>query len=280
MTSTRAAREFTTEEGRWLIFDQGAQVVSWIPTGEQDVLWMSETAIIEPGRAVRGGIPICWPWFGPGRRSGMSPAHGFARTADWSFEGAEQREDGLVARYRLDRALATSAVWPYAYEAMLEVHMGRTLSVELAVTNLDESAFEFEEALHAYLRVGAADAVEIEGLDGCVYVDKTDDGSTKMQSGPVHLAGEVDRAYDSTGSILLVDPGLGRRVRIAKSGSASTVVWNPGADLAATMGDVAPGGWREFCCLEGGNVLANAVALEPGQRQRMSVTISVDGVFS
>lgn len=274
------ARRFATSRGEWRISDYGAQVLSWHPDGGADVLWMSDLATGADGRAIRGGIPVCWPWFGPGRQAGMTPAHGFARTSVWEFEGTEQHGEDLVARYVLACDRSTSAIWPYRAQVALEVRMGAALGVDLLVTNLDDVRVDFEEALHTYLRVSDVTAVSVDGLSGCRYIDKTPAGGVRMQAGPVTFGGRVDRVYASTAGVEVSDPALGRCTVTEKSNSASTVVWNPGAELAGSMGDVPAGDWTAFCCVEAGNVLEDAVALEPGETHRLGMVLRVDGVCS
>lgn len=280
MAASLNARVFTTSHGVWRISDDGAQVLSWLPDGGADVLWLSDLATRADGRAIRGGIPVCWPWFGPGRHPGMSPAHGFARTSTWAFEGTEERGDDLVARYVLTCDRSTSQSWPYRAQAALEVRMGTSLGLVLTVTNLDDVRFDYEEALHAYLRVSEVTSVSVDGLDGSRFVDKTAAGVERTQLGAVRFTGHVDRVYASSTSVTVSDPGLGRCIVTEKTGSASTIVWNPGPALAATMTDVPAGGWATFCCVEAGNVLDDAVALEPGESHRLDVTLRVDGVCS
>lgn len=261
------------------MFDHGAQVTSWIPAGGSEVLWLSSLAAFASGTAIRGGVPICFPWFGGGPSGGMVPAHGFARIADWRFEGLEHDDQGVTAHYGLDDRRATSDQWPYRYEARYAVHLTDALSMTLEVRNLGDVPFVCEEALHAYVRVGDVREVRIEGLQGAAYADKAS-GERHVQSGPMRFAGQTDRVYASTGGLNLEDPVLGRTVQVTKAGSASTVVWNPGADLAASLSDVPDDDWPQFCCLETANALDQAVSLQPGQIHRMTCDLSLPGVVS
>lgn len=252
----------------------GAQVVQWVPRGDsRSVLWLSPVAALCPGVAIRGGIPVCFPWFGPGLSGVMTPSHGFARTATWDLVESGVSGDQLAIRMRLTSAMASDAQFPHKYSAEISIQAGHDLKVELAVRNHGEQAFAFEEALHAYLAVADVEGVVIDGLDGAEYSDKTREGERSVQSGSLRIIGEVDRAYRSTSDVVVHDRD--RTLRISKSGSASTVVWNPGKQLASRMADIGADAWRGFVCVEAGNVLDDVVTLAPGCTHRLSYRLNV-----
>lgn len=264
------------------VYLHGAHVTAWSPDGHEPVLWLSRHSRFEDGAAIRGGVPICFPWFGPGREPGTTPAHGFARLVDWTLvdvlEGAS--DVSLVLRLTDDdvRAHPARVHWPHRFEALYVVTVGETLNLALTVRNTGDVAYSFEEALHTYLAVGDVGSVTVEGLDGSRYLDKTtDDGELVEQEGPVAFAGETDRVYRSTATVTVDDGSDGRHVVVAKESSASTVLWNPGAAKAAAMADVGDEEWTGMVCVETANVLDDAVTLAPGQRHTLRAGISLRG---
>jgi glucose-6-phosphate 1-epimerase len=258
----------------------GAHVCRWQPLGHpQPVLWMSGRSLFEPGRPIRGGVPICFPWFGPNASRPQAPVHGFARTQSWELVGVAAEPDGTIAA-RLSLASNDTSRAFDAAEFLLEyvVRFGATLDLSLTVTNTGASALRFEEALHTYLTVGDVTRVSVAGLDGAEYYDKTDGMTRKRQQGAVVIAAETDRLYvDTTGAITLDDPTLGRRVVVAKTGSHSSVVWNPWTAKSAAMPDFGDDEWTGMTCVETANAAENAIALDPGRRHTMTAAIGVVG---
>lgn len=257
-----------------LIIDHGAQVLQWAPRGHDAVLFMGQAGVQAVDTVLRGGIPVCFPWFGPGREPGAPFDHGFARTTTWRRIDQSGDEDRRIA-YRLTRDEATDGYWPYAYEAVLTAHLGRDLTVSLQVTNEDEQAFSYEVALHAFLSVGDIAQVRLEGLDDVRYVDKADGGAVKRQQGQMIIREETDRVYQTSGPVTVVDAATGRTITVSTSGATRITVWNPWREKAAEFPDLAPGEWERFVCVEAGCVLDGAVQLEPGRTHTLSTTISV-----
>ncbi len=255
------------------VFLQGAHLDSWIPSDQPtDVLFTSANSAFTPGKAIRGGIPLCAPWFGAGPEGDRKPAHGYARTAIWQLTLAELT--GSVARLRFELfGVGGDHGFPGLHlEAVYEI--GQTLDVAVTATATARAA-DVETALHTYLRVADVAAVRVEGLDGADYVDKVAPGLPVVrQSGPVTFSGEVDRVYSSSATTTVVDPGLGRAITVAKRGSASTVVWNPGPNAAA-LADLGGDQAQHFVCVEAANVGPEVVSLSPGQAATIGTTISV-----
>jgi len=262
------------------IFSYGAQVTSWSPQGLQDALFVSPQAVLRQGTAIRGGIPVVFPWFGAGRRAGMSPSHGFARTVDWHLVEVDANHQADVHSVRLDYELtqadATSPWFPYHFRARLSVAVGSELHLGMTITNTGPETFTYEQALHAYLAVGDVQQVLVQGLDGEVYVDKIDGDLVERQSGDLMLTGPIDRVYQSRSQIRVVDPVLKRSVRIAKERSAQTVIWNPWEAGAEALADLGPGNWRQMLCVEPANDLDSAIALPPGESHCMTMRMWVD----
>jgi glucose-6-phosphate 1-epimerase len=271
-----AAVRVTLAAGSAEIYLHGAHLTSWRPAGGDEVIFLSARSRFEVGKAIRGGIPICFPWFRAKKDDAGAPQHGFARTSPWSLEAVEHVGDSVVISLALESSDATLALWPFAFRAVYRVTVGAELKLELAVTNTGDAAFEFEEALHTYHRVGDVERVRVAGLDGSSYLDNRDGNKAKVQAGDVVLAGAVDNAYLATESALeIVDPRLGRRVEIEKAGSRTTVVWNPWSEAAKTMADLGDEEWREFVCVEASNILSGTVTLGPGEEHVLGVTIRV-----
>lgn len=265
---------------------QGAHVVSWRPKSQAEpVVWVSEQAKYGPGKSIRGGVPVCWPWFGPHATEKAFPGHGFARTVPWQVTASATLDGGdSQVRLMLMPNEQTRTQFAKACRVELIATVGATLRIDLVTSNLDTEAVEIGEALHTYFRIGDIGSATVSGLDGCEFVDKVDGGQRKQQSGPIVFTGEVDRVYLDTGADCVIeDPDLGRRIRIAKQGSRSTVVWTPWLEKAEKMADFGPGrdnqgGWREMVCVESGNALDNVVVVPAGESHTMTVTYSAEAI--
>jgi glucose-6-phosphate 1-epimerase len=264
----------------------GAHVVRWRPTGHDDVLFLSEHSRFTPTAAIRGGVPVCFPWFGPKADAPQAPAHGFARVSPWTLEAAEETGDDVVVVLSLTDSDATRAsAWPHPFRATLRVTVGARLGLALEVHNTGSAPVTFEEALHTYLAVADARQARVTGLEGAAYLDKLGGPEPVPASGePVRFTGETDRIYltpghaggaGGTGSTTVVDPAGGRQVTVAAEDSATTVVWNPWVDKAAALADLGDDEWTRLVCVETCNVGPAAVTLAPGAAHRMTATIGV-----
>ncbi|WP_026460406.1 D-hexose-6-phosphate mutarotase [Schaalia suimastitidis] len=255
----------------------GAQVLTWAPQGERPVLWMPRTTPPLDGEAIRGGIPICLPWFSRPDRSPVLSVpttlrHGFARTSCWSA----QRIDEATVRFALNhRPEAHDGVFPHAFAAELVVTSGTCLTLALTLTNSDNHAFDLEVALHTYFAVGDVKDVTLWGLEGDTWRDEGV-GPSHIQHGEVLLVGPIDRVYDSRSTVTIRDPRWLREITVEKQGSDSTVVWSPWLEGCQSLADVLCDEWQDFICVESGNIRDNAMHLEAGQSHTVSVSISVD----
>jgi D-hexose-6-phosphate mutarotase len=240
---------------------------------------MSRESWYEDGRPIRGGVPVCWPWFGPHSSAPDLPSHGLARTRAWNVESIEQRSDGRIAvTFLLTSDEQTRQLWPYSFELRYDVVVGETLELTLRTRNPGKSQLTLSEALHSYFRVADVQRTYVEGLEHTRYIDKVDAASGLKEQGdePIAFEGEVDRPYlDTPSAVTLVDPELARRIIVRKRNSRSTVVWNPHIDKAARMEDFADDEWPTMVCLETANVHDNAVTVDPGQSHEMTAEISV-----
>ena len=267
------------------VFDHGAHVWAWTPDGGAPVLWMSAQSRFADGAPVRGGAPVCFPWFGPGRSGAMAPAHGFARLTEWRRGEVSDRteSDGhLVVDYHLDSAMvAPQPAFPHDFAATLRVDFARDyMQVDLEVKNTGRESFSFEEALHTYLAVGDARRLRIEGLDGAAYLDKAPGAPSPCatQRGAIEISGETDRVYESEATATVIDPVLGRRLIVAKGGSAQTVIWNPWVDKARAMADFGDDEWTGMVCVEAANALDKAVHVAPGGHHRLWQRVRVEAM--
>lgn len=261
------------------IYMQGGHVTRWQPRGGAPVLFLSERAAYAPGQAIRGGVPVIFPWFGPHATDRTKPMHGFARARPWRLITSGPGRDGaVVVELGLGDDDATRALWPSSFDVRYRVMIGEALAMELAVTNTSPAPFTFEAALHTYLAVGDVERIGVTGLEHTTYIDKVDAMTRKRHgAGALHLAGETDRVFlGTTARCVVSDPGLGRCLVVDKSGSATTVVWNPGATKGAAIADLEPTGWRRMVCVETANAADDAITLAPGARHVMSATIRVE----
>jgi D-hexose-6-phosphate mutarotase len=254
----------------------GAQVTSWKPAGAEEVIFLSSRARWAEGQAIRGGIPICFPWFRAKADDPHAPAHGFVRTNIWALESIEQHAGDITVSMYTRNDASTQKWWPSEFRLLHRVTFGTDLKLELTVTNTGSSAFRFEEALHTYHAVGDVQKAGIRGLDGASYLDNTDSNREKKQAGDVPITSPTDNAYVNTQNALeLLDAVLHRRIHIAKQNSRTTVIWNPWAEAAGKMSDLGSGEWRKMLCAEAANILTDAVGLAPGESHTMTVTMTV-----
>lgn len=251
---------------------QGAQVLSFIPAGKKDLLWVSPKAIYEEGKAIRGGIPVCLPWFGVNQRSPEKPKHGFARVSRWHFKGTEMLNHGAVQlQLRLDEFESERhPLFDFCFSAELTLTISESLTIDLAVKNCSSQTMPLTWALHSYHPVSDIDGIKISGLADCAYLDNTDGLSRQFQNGDIAFEGELDRAYLDVPEQQVIHDIQSIEIR---SKAPSAVVWNPGSVLAATMSDVGGNNAQYFVCVERGAVFDNEVPLESAAVYRSSVEI-------
>ena len=253
--------------GELALARQGAQVLHFRTAGAAPLLWLSD-CLKAPPAAIRGGVPLCWPWFGDHPSQASQPAHGVARTARWDWSLDEDGADGVALR-----ALPAVALWP-GLEAQVTVRVREgAIDIELESHNVGQETVELTQALHSYLAVGEVGEIEVRGLAGCEYLDKLKAGAGARQDGELRIGSALDRIYRHEGVIEVRDPVLQRCLRVAKSGSASTVVWNPG-DGAVSMIDVGAEQQSAFVCVEAENTVLDPVRLAPGAQCRLATSLS------
>lgn len=248
----------------------GAHLTSWVPSGQQEVLWLSPATRTGRGEAIRGGIPLVGPWFGPGRDGRTEPKHGWLRTHRWQLVGAEREGEGARAELELAGADPSGQ----GITARLVVVVGARLEVALSVT-AGRSPLELEAALHTYLAVGDVRELAFTGLEGAAYLDNTRGLAPAVQKEELRITGPTDRIYTADGPITVRDAALGREIIARPSGSSRTVVWNPGAEGAATMPDIPDDAWPSFVCVEAAVAKDGFVALPAGATVTLAATYEV-----
>lgn len=257
------------------IYLHGAHITHFQPRGEKPVLWVSAKSHFAEGKAIRGGIPICWPWFGANRTNKDLPMHGLARSRSWTPVSASQLADGRTrVELSLTHDATTLALWPYEFVARLTMTVGKELDISLTTSNTGFQPFVFDDALHTYFSVGDVRQASVEGLEGSTFYDKVS-ASNQVQNGAVTISGETDRVYTSTGKRVIHDPVLKRSIHIAGSGSNSTIVWNPWIAKAQAMADFGDNEWPSMLCVETANCLTTPVMLVPGTEHTTTVRIGV-----
>jgi D-hexose-6-phosphate mutarotase len=273
---TRAT--ITAAGGEAEVYLLGGHLTHWRCAGGEPVLWVSRESAYAISRPIRGGVPVCHPWFAERPGDPGAPQHGFVRLMEWLVESVAQGPDGDVTVVLSSRFGAGSASWPGCFELTYAITVGRTLALSLRTHSFGSEPLTLTEALHSYFRIRDVREVWITGLAGCTYFDKVAGGAKQVQDDePVRFRGETDRVYlNAQADCVLHDPGMRRRIRVAKGGSGSTVVWNPWSDKARRTSDFGDEEWTQMVCIETANALDNAVTVPPGESHTMEARISVE----
>lgn len=252
---------------------QGAHLFHYKTRGKPELLWLSKLAYFEKGKAIRGGVPICFPWFGKHKDNASLPQHGFARTQMWKVVLEKDiNEDTTHIRLALESNLYTLEHWPYLFEVHLDIIIGAELSMSLHVKNRDTKPFEISSALHTYFALSDIHTVTIKGLDKCLYFDALR-SETFMQYGDVHIQKEVDRIYCDPCKIISLFQD-DHCVQLEQEGSNSLVVWNPWIEKSKQMIDMTDDGYKTVVCLETSNAGRDARTLKPNESHVLRATIS------
>ncbi|HHF2971264.1 TPA: D-hexose-6-phosphate mutarotase [Vibrio diabolicus] len=252
----------------------GGHVVSFTPAGHEDLIWMSEKAIFDGKKALRGGIPVCWPWFG----RIAAPAHGFARTAEWELVEHRENDNGVIVELALFPTEEIHDIWPHMFDARLVVEVGDELKVTLKVMNIDDEAWTFSGALHTYLNVGDIKQAQTTGM-GAEYIDSLKADAVCQGGDVLQLTDTIDRVYTQPeAKILVKDPELNRTLSVENHGHNSAVLWNPWAEGAQGMADMADDGYQTMLCVEStvhAPRIEQGKTLQPGETHELVTVISV-----
>ena len=271
--------EINNAKAHATISTYSGQVLSYRPKSQKDdLLFVSEKAYYEDGKAIKGGIPVCWPWFGADPDDLGRPAHGFVRNRQWEVTGSESLANGstkvVLAMVDSDQ---TREIWPHPFKLSIEITVGDSLKVVLVTHNSGDESITISQALHTYFYVGDISKVQVLGLDGIDYLDKVDEFAEKTQSGPVTINGEVDRIYKGvTGELVIDDASLGRRIRITSRGCSTAVVWNPWSEIAASMGDLDDDDYKKMICVEAANAGPETVEIAAGSEYRLEAEYTIE----
>lgn len=252
------------------LYLHGAHVLHYQPAGQQPVLWQSEASWFEPGKPIRGGIPVCWPWFGAHPTEPDQPSHGFVRLTEWEPISTSATEESTIATLQFPASGS-----PQGISLQLRVELSEQLSVSLITANNSGADFMFSEALHSYFSIRDIRSVIILGLEDQRYLDSLYRGSSpQQQSGPISFSAETDRIYiDTPHTCTIVDEVFKRSIHIQKENSLSTVVWNPWIDKSIRMPDFGDREFMNMLCLETANCGPDAVTLSSGETHTMRLQI-------
>jgi len=253
----------------------GAQVLSYIPTNEENLLWMSQNSEYKHGKAIRGGIPLCFPWFGPHESDSSLPQHGFARLSLWNLEKVTHNDDDTThLSLSLKSSATTKEYWPHDFYSELTVKVGEQLEVSLMTRNTGSNKFKFTSALHSYIKVNDINKLSIEGLKDTSYYWGFE-GTTKTQTESLlRITEEENRRYINTKTpCILNNLGTGKKIVIDKSGSQTSVVWNPWKENCKQMKDMPDDGYKSFICVEAANFYDDYIELQAENQHTISTTI-------
>ncbi len=268
-----------------VVAQQGAHIVSYQRDGHQPLIWSNPAAVFKQGKAIRGGMPVCWPWFGNLERNPASvramrqsdtpaKAHGEVRAVDWELMGMGLDGDALLIDFIQPLAEGHLPGWPHNVALKLSIRLDHALNVSLLSFNAGSEAVTLSQALHTYFAVSDVREINVEGVDGLDYIETLENWEERQQSGALTFSGETDRIYlDTPEHLAINDPVWNRRIYIRSSGSQSAVIWNPWTAKTATFSDMAADGWENMLCIETANVLDDVAVIEPGAMQVMAVSI-------
>lgn len=268
-----------------LVAEQGAQVLSYRRGDAPPIIWLSEEATFERGQSVRGGIPVCWPWFGDLARNPQdvqamrqadtpAPAHGHVRNLDWQLDGIDAQGEATTLAFSFDTHTQPLPGWPHAVSLRLEIRLDDALHLALSTTNHGDHPVAFSQALHSYFAVSNVRQVYVEGLAGRSYIETLEGWEQRQQQGDLRFTGETDRIYlDLPDTLTLVDPSWQRRIVLRTEGSRSAVLWNPWIDKAQRLSSFADDAWQRMVCIETANVMGDRIELAPGGTQRLALSL-------
>ncbi|AYC34907.1 D-hexose-6-phosphate mutarotase [Pseudomonas cavernae] len=274
-----------TRHAELLVAQQGAQVLSYQPHGQEPLIWLSEQADYQPGQSVRGGVPVCWPWFGDLKRnpatlqalyhgSAPAPAHGLVRGLDWELLGIDTEDSAVNLRFACLQPEAGLPGWPHAVDLQLHIQLDERLCLTLSSHNRGDQPIVLSQALHTYFAVSDIHQTRVSGLAGSRYIETLEGWQERQQAGDLKFHGETDRIYlDTPARLSILDPGWQRQIHLEASGSRSAVVWNPWIDKAQRLSQFASDAWQGMLCIETANVLDDVLHLAPNEQKSLAVSL-------
>ena len=257
---------------------QGGQILSWQPTNQEDILWLSRDAVFAEGKSIRGGVPICWPWFGMHTTNDDLPQHGFVRKTAWNLKDIESSEGLSIIEFEYSHS--KNDQWPHDAIVNLKYTVGKELKIELTTHNTSENYFTITQALHTYFHIGDIEKISIQGLEQHEYIDTLKQDEVYQQEGAIKINSEIDRIYKNVASqVTLHDPVLNRNISISGNGANSVIVWNPWIEKSKRLGDMGePDSFRKMLCIETANAREDSVNIKPGQSFLLSTEIKFENL--
>ncbi|WP_422910887.1 D-hexose-6-phosphate mutarotase [Pseudomonas sp. MAC6] len=268
-----------------LISQQGAQILSYQQDDQPPLIWLSEQAAYKRGQGVRGGVPVCWPWFGNLQRNPQAvqamhrqpdaaPAHGLVRSLDWQLQGIDSRDDGVQLEFSYNSASQPLSDWPHVAELRLSIRLDERLHIQLNSRNLGDTPLAISQALHSYFAISDIRHVAVEGLHGCRYIETLEDWQQRQQDGLLTFSDETDRIYlDTPAHLSILDHTWQRRIQLHSGGSNSAVLWNPWIDKAQRLSQFASDAWQGMLCIEHANVMDDIRVLGAGQQHQLDLSL-------
>ena len=256
----------------------GAHVISFQPKGQQDVLWMSDQSLFEEGKPIRGGIPVCFPWFGPHETDAQKPVHGFARLKRWEVFGTSVLQSGEVQlQLQLKDSPETKLLWPHSFELLITITLGKTLEISLRCTNKGNETFTYSDALHSYFAVSDVQKIKLLGFKGFSYYDGLEKGVVRKQNEEFLIIQKEEsrRYFDFTDDCIIIDSPSSRKIRVEKKGSRVTLVWNPWANTAKNIPDMPDDGYKNMICVEAVNSNNDIVSIPSNGSFTLSTRVSI-----
>jgi len=269
--------EIQNEYAKATISLYAGQVLSFQPVNQvQDIMFLSNKAYYAKGKAIKGGTPVCWPWFGPDPEDKGRGSHGFVRNRLWDVREIVSNQDGSteVVMGLVDTP-ETRKIWNYGFDLTISITVGSSLTIELTTRNTGDEVFEITQALHTYFKIGDISQVQVLNLEDTSYLDKVDEGKNKTQTGVVSFEGECDRIYlDVPSQLVIDDKALGRQIKITAANSNTAIVWNPWATISANMADLGDLDYQRFVCVETANAANEIIEIAPGNDYNMTANYS------
>ncbi|SER41824.1 glucose-6-phosphate 1-epimerase [Nitrosomonas sp. Nm51] len=261
----------STPKANALISIHAGQVLSYQPAGQEDLLFLSARAYYQDGKAIKGGVPICWPWFGPDPEGRGRPGHGFVRNRVWNVINTQAlTNDAVKVTLGLSDTSETMDIWPHAFRLTQEIVIGDSLNLTLITRNTGADLFSITQGFHTYFNIGDISQTSVLGLQNCPYIDKIDNSIEKKQAGEVTIAAEVDRIYRHVSNTLIIDDkALDRCIQILSQGNKTAVVWNPWEKISKEMADLEDADYRRFICVEATNAANDVIGIAPGEEFRL-----------
>ena len=264
--------EINNEHARAVISLYAGQVLSFQPVGQKELMFVSNNAYFQSGKAIKGGAPVCWPWFGPDPEGKGRPNHGFVRNRLWDMRSLISTQDGSTQVIMgLVDTPETRSIWNYSFDLAIAITVGSSLTIELITRNTGQQPFEITQALHSYFSVGDITQVQVLGLEDKSYIDKVDDGKQKTQTGAVTFTQECDRIYlDVPSELIIDDSAWDRQIKVTATNSKTAIVWNPWSEISVNMADLSDKDYQSFVCVETANAANEIIQISPDNEYKMT----------